>query len=255
MKEILKGQERLSYPEQAALQIAQVQGPWNLRSRNLLKEVVFFGDIGHEGESLFERQALNLVVTAMTSFVGDGSTASAILGKPIVLPERDRGLIVLSRTVLGVLESHKDWEAAALLQASVAKKTPVTEIVKKFTSRLNIFSGVVGKVASKIGGADIVEEFKDVNSKVVSHIMSIYKGSDEELSKNKKALEQVVIGDLESRIGSMNQENLLSLLTKIKSATSDKMVESSLTAARSILAEILESNSKRMDDLRQSLSS
>lgn len=206
------------YLNEAALILARVQGHWDKESEKLLQDNSSFKDVG-------------FLRVFLSNMVGDESMAYVILGKSIVLPERDRGILVLSETISEDLPGfYKEWQISAILSQAASEGMSLEKILEGLNERS---SGFLGSLMKIVGTGDDKDEFEGNTASITNDLRNASR-------KDKKELEAKVLTHLCLRIGAMNEKELISISNRVKIRAGDEMVATGLSSAKQLLTEILE---------------
>ncbi len=228
-----------SYPEEMTLALARVQGHWNKKSKELLIQNSKTDDMTDDDMTVAEQAIIGLVRFAVRRLVGDESVAFMILGRSVALSERERGLIVLSETVLsGATSSYREWQISSILAEAITHGgTSFDGIVKNLDKR---FSGFLSSVIH-LPDVESSDEVKGKNGEIIEDLKDLYGGSSIMLLQKQQELEDGIVGDLTRRVGGMSVEKLNDIISGLKGGErgEDVMVSSSMVSAKNILIEIL----------------
>ncbi len=238
-----------------SMAIAAVQGSWNKGTRQVLlsnvrEQVGLFPENG----SIVETAILGVVEKLTESLIGEGSMASVLFKKSIMLPAHDRGLI-LAGHIFGILgsEAAHDWETATLLNQSmvsgVSFETTIQNLKKGF-EKFN--SGILGLLAKFSDHADKSDD--EANGEgIINHLRGIYGGSREGLVQNKINLEKVILEDLDKKLGSKSAADLQLVLDRLNMSTDDAVLRESVESAKKIIKDSLKRKSESLNSLLETI--
>lgn len=248
--EIIYGREKQegdTLVDRLTLALAKIQGPWSDRSKHVLENEFSEDDV--KNAPFVEKTAISMLTKAVELFYGDGSAAHLLLGHPVNLSEKDRGLIVLRELMVNYSEPGQ-WETAAVITAEITNGTSFKKISSRLNKGIKGFLTVVKKVFKKASQGEGFDAGR-LESIEGDPLENLYGGSDEMLSKNKEKLRQDILSGLKRRLNSMSQDEIVLLSNKLKNTTGDVMLDSSLDSAKLILTDLLKS---KQEDLNKTLS-
>lgn len=232
------------------LGLAQVQGGWDEKSKDILKSqgvALASSDMG--GTSFAEKAVMSVVVKAVQAFMGDGSVAGALVGHEVVLSDEARGIIILRKALEGDSFEPGSWESAAVIKAEILNGVSFENINSRFKKGmgglLSAFEGAL-KLFKKLypgepGESDASSELKNLKNNNI--LGEAFGNTSEEFMKTEDKLRQEVIGTLAVKLRMRSQTQLMDLSDKLKNSAGDDMVDSGMIAARKIFASILKERS------------
>jgi len=241
--------ERRTPMDRITLTLAKVQGSWNEKTKQTLKaNLAQQMHIDTTDATPPEKIFAGMITGAVNVFYGEGSIARLIVGHPVSLSEEDRGLIIL-RELVNHDPQPSEWETAAVLSAEIASGNTFKKIssrldrgIKGFFWTVKKGMGLLKKLHPDEG--DEIGDGDDLNEIEENMLNKIYGGSDAALLENKTRFRQKILFDLKEQLSTMNHEELVSLIHKLKTQTSDVVLDSSLNSAIAILTDIHKSQAQ-----------
>lgn len=235
----LSKESDLTVENRVILALARAQGHWNKKSKDLLrKDSEELLALERKTQSKSDQIITGLVLNTALAFLGDTSKARALLGHRVILPEKDRGLIILG----AALERDKstrfqDWVMLSLIASDVnsgkSLESTLSHTNKGLESMKKLSAGIMRK-----------EEVEDLERRVpksINHLIELTGGSEEALLENKKDLEGVIVNYLTNSLIQMKSEKLASLLGLLsKKIDDDDVLTTSFSAGRGIVKGVLQ---------------
>ncbi len=235
--------------------IAAVQGSWNKETKQVLlsntrEQMGLFPEDG----SVIEAAILGAVGRMTESLMGEGSMASVLLKKSIMLPVRDRGLIVAGH-IFGILgsEAAHDWETASLLNQSISLGVSFETTVQNLKKGFEKFnSGILG-LLKKFSDEGVEADDEANGEGIIKHLRDIYGGSREGLVLNKNNFEKVILEDLDKKMGSKSTADLQLILERLNLTTDDVVLKESVESAKEIIKDSLKRKSEGLNSLLETI--
>lgn len=229
---------RIPFEERAMLAVARVQGAWDQKSKELLTSHSIVGNLGTDDEEVkgIEKALLTVASKAALAIVGDGSSAAMLLGHPINLSEKERGILVLIDFANeNALEGLQDWKNSTVFAQEILHGKTLVQIEEGFKKKSENF-GVLGGILRRF---DVDRENRTQD--FLDYVAELSGGSEATFLENKQNLETSLLESLQSELRSLPLFKLISISQQLnaETQTEDKITSTSIVSARELFKELI----------------